>query len=289
MEAPVTLVKAAGPNGKKAKLVTIAATRQQLDKFYGAEPPASLLQICLTSVQASVLHALARRALQTLAEAKVPHALAEGTLLGWARLQTLLPWDDDLDVCVPSERLRDLKAIDWRAKGLSFVRGDLAGLYKVYFTDRCPGDADLVACLNGRAISGSLKPWRWPFLDIFLMQKDSRTQRHYVGATKKLWPSVAMDADFSTMRAALSLAGASVQTYVPRSYARYLDASYGPDWRTTAVLPDFSHRHDRMVFRSPQCRAARYDVGGDWGLRKNGRWGRYYGGGVWAKGIGGAS
>lgn len=272
---------------------TIAAPVQRLEAFYGAEPPASLQSIFLPSIQAGALQSLTRLALLALGDAKVPYSLAAGTLLGWARLQTLLPWDDDVDLCIPKENLADLQNIDWGSRGqgaqshgdptvpsaegkvwcgasegLNFLRGDLPGLWKIVFADRVPGDCVLIKHLNGRVVSGACKAWRWPFVDVFLMQIDSKTQRHYVGKSKQLWPGEAMDAAFTTRSADLQLGNATVHVQVPRCHARYLDDAYGADWRTRARLPDFDHRQDRMVFRSDKCKAAEYIVSPDWPLKQ---------------------
>jgi len=251
----------------RTKTATIALPIQQIRANYGAEPPASLKNIFLPCAQSCRLQALARRVLEALAESKLPYMLDGGTLLGWARMQTLLPWDDDLDISIPAEKVADLKEIDWQTYGLSLAHGDLPGLWKLFFCDRHGSDLDLVSHLNGRVISGTKKAYRWPFLDVFEMRKDSRRQRHYVGKTKQMFPGFAMDADFTTRKATLHLQGQSLQTRVPRRYQSYLSAGYGPRWRTVAKLPDYDHRQSRMINRSPACKAASYKVGGEWSLK----------------------
>ena len=195
-------------------------------------------------------------------EAGVRYAVNGGGLLGWARNGGLMPFDDDVDVVVPLEDQKQMQDFDWGSHGLTLVRGDLSGLWKLCFAKRVPGDLDLLNHLNGRSF-GTLKKWRWPFVDIFLMERHGST-RHLVGACRKQWPNEKMDAAFDVKSVSLRLCGRAVSVKVPRAHAQYLNAAYGSDWRRFAKLPNFNHRDNRMVSRSQECKDALYHVGGVW-------------------------
>ena len=266
-QAPAMVAKPIKVRGATCK--TVAAPIQQLEARFGAKPPPSLQDLFLTSVEQTTLHTLFRKVVQILTEARIPYILDAGTLLGWARLQTFLPWDDDLDLCIPQEHENCMRACNWEGSGLQLVRADIAGLWKVSpVQGAIAGSHDIPVHLNGRSM-GTCRPWRWPAVDIFVMQVDCKTpgaERHYTRACKKLWPKFAMDRSFSTQRATLDLAGGSLQVHVPRRYAAYLDAAFGCKWRTIAKVPEFDHRQHRFVHRSAACKAAQYEVGGRWAL-----------------------
>ena len=75
-------------------------------------------------------------------------------------------------------------------------------------------------------------------------------QRHYyICKTRKIvWPNEAMDARLSTVLADIQLLQPSVQTSVPRGFARYLQTAHGTDLKTVARRPNFSHSTDRKIY-----------------------------------------
>jgi phosphorylcholine metabolism protein LicD len=55
------------------------------------------------------LYRMMQRINDALQELKIPYWITGGTLLGAVRHSGVIPWDDDLDICVMQDRLSKLK------------------------------------------------------------------------------------------------------------------------------------------------------------------------------------
>ncbi|PVD20146.1 hypothetical protein C0Q70_20640 [Pomacea canaliculata] len=92
-----------------------------------------------------------------MTEASLTFFLYSGSLLGSWRHHGIVPWDDDLDVVVPS----------WQKDAVAHV---LNGLKPHYFLDaRLKGRLKL---FSSRSHAISRATWKWPYLDIFFYDEN---------------------------------------------------------------------------------------------------------------------
>ncbi|PVD20123.1 hypothetical protein C0Q70_20617 [Pomacea canaliculata] len=133
------------------KLITFETHNVKLDENL------KLLQPTVSQQDVYIMQEIVATFSIVMTEASLTFFLYSGSLLGSWRHHGLVPWDDDLDVVVPS----------WQKDAVAHV---LNGLKPQFLLDATQGVRWKFYSARSHAI-GSL-PWKWPFLDISFYEEN---------------------------------------------------------------------------------------------------------------------
>lgn len=192
---------------------------------------------CLPRVNphdAGLLYHLMMEVDQLLEQHKLPYWATCGTLLGAVRHAGLIPWDDDLDICMYQHDVERLLLLTdaLKSRGLAMVQHWI-GMYKIFF-------------INGRAIEGKECNWTFPALDIFPVFLTNKNSIHYVSETAlSYWPNeYFFPHEVEDPRPRVPFGPMNIP--VPHHAHTIVSRMYGRDWNKIAYR-FFDHAHDSHV------------------------------------------
>jgi len=173
-----------------------------------------------------------RETVRLLDSHAVPHFLAYGTLLGYARHRDFIPWDDDIDLIVLSEpsRVREVFRRGGRESSLTLHTHE-KGFDKVFHPDASPVEGH---------------PWKWPFVDLFYGERSDDHVLVYYRWRHSLASIYKADWVFPLIRGEFL----NIEVSLPKGVHKVLKRDYDRGYNKWCVSGSFDHRGERREART---------------------------------------
>ena len=163
-----------------------------------------------------------------------------GTLIGVARHEGIIPWDDDLDFAVSLKDRNKLLSLKQEFEnagiGICPVAAHRIGPFKLPFQ----GWKNRLSKLYwlDRPNIGTNTSWSWPYIDIFYY-KETDTEISFLYSTEEV-PFA--KADIFPLKNNLF---EGIPISIPRNTDSLLNHQYGADWEHVCKSSNFNHRKER--------------------------------------------
>lgn len=196
----------------------------------------------VTEEESHHIYELMRKVDQVFTKHNIRYWATGGTLIGAMRYQGLMPWDDDLDVCILDIDEKKLEEInqDLDALGLGMYQKDI---YVIYEKDGLP--------IKDFYNPGKFLPNKYPSLDVFVMALEERAESKDIYVHKapyfyKLYGSID-HFNYSQIENIFRVPFGALMIPVTENAETFLNNNYGtakyPDlWKHYAKEGNWNHK-----------------------------------------------
>ena len=178
------------------------------------------------------LNILTKKIVDIFHKNKFTYWACSGTMLGAVRDKGIIPWDDDVDLCIIDTSIDDLYKMENELKAKNIGMVSWFGGYKLYdINGKTIKDKDS----TGKTIKD--KDFKYPFIDLFIVTKDNNKFVLKNITARDMWPNEYYEND--EIESLKLYDFEDYQLYGLKDPIKYLDRNY-PDWRIKASK-NFDH------------------------------------------------
>jgi len=174
------------------------------------------------------VYSLGRIISALFSEENIHYWTSGGSTLGIVRHGGLIPWDDDLDICVKEQEEGQLKGLTKRLEEVGCCLQP-AQSYSWKIFHRTESDE----------IPGGNFQHRFPFCDVFVMREKKGLWELRDKEGRNTWP----DEKYTTAQVSgrVKRQFGDFSLFCPAEPEEYLDRTYGPSWPHTGKTHFFNH------------------------------------------------
>jgi phosphorylcholine metabolism protein LicD len=195
-----------------ALAIRVLLPTMECSRFSIIETP--FTQTALSSQEHHLLLSILQRIDSLMKE--VPYFLIGGSLMGAIRYGNRMPWDDDIDIGVFLENIEQVVDLPYESKGLKIRKSSYG--YKVY---------------DAKFNKSKMLETTFPFVDIFVYQKDGNNYIMSNEKARKQWP-LEQFSDHTLLPLTTCRYG-NMNIPCPFSSIKFLDQAY-PGWDRIAYI-----------------------------------------------------
>ena len=175
------------------------------------------------------VYSLARTISSLLDRLGIWYWTSGGTTLGAVRHRGLIPWDDDVDLCILQQQEDKFVANKDRfeALGLRITESNTFGFRIFHESESAPLDEGL--------------DHRYPFCDIFLMHQQGKKFVLSRRIARTLWPNESYNIK-DILERSENVKFGDFYLRCPGNAERYLTKTYGQNWMTVGETQNYDHR-----------------------------------------------
>lgn len=186
---------------------------------------------------------------RVLTSSSIKYWASGGTLLGAIRHQGLIPWDDDLDICVLDTDEHKLNEINEKLDRESLaIHHYFKDFYKIYKKDGMP--------ISDIENPGKFFTYTFPFVDVFIftLERNKESEDIYAHRSQMCYYAFNQEKYAYSQIANLSSAHfGPMMIPIPSNPENVLNALYGmpgrPDiWKKVALEPTWNHKSEQSTY-----------------------------------------